>query len=143
MPQIEVDLRYQTATLWVFYNRDRYGETVTYEPIEINVRWEDLRRANRQKETLASGGKLVEFFDALVIADRHIPLHSIMYLGSEEDWLGTGTFGQASELFEVIEYDRIPDIKNRIIRREYKLKRYKDNLPATTGTNPPSPDRAS
>lgn len=128
MPPPERAGLHQKAMLWEASGYDRDGQpTVSDTAVEVRVRWEE-GNADRLDR---AGQQIV--VDVTVAVWRDIPLGSIMWEGSEEDLddePGTSGF-PASDLFEVVTKDRQTDVKGRITRYEYGLKRYRDSMPDT------------
>lgn len=126
MPPLETSDRWQTATLWEYVGKDRFGQPkVSSAPVELSVRWNTTRRL-----VLAPDGNRVAL-DAEAVVNRKIGIGSVMFLGELDDWRGTGSgsAGEESELWEVVTYDEVPDLKGRNVRREIGLKKYRDTLP--------------
>jgi hypothetical protein len=126
MPPIETSDRHQTAVLWASSGRDAYGDPTVATPTELSVRWQ-LKRG----ETIGPEGTVVAL-DGVVVVDRRVAIGSQMWLGTLEDWYGTGSAGDDSEVYEVMTYNETPDIKDRYVRRTVGLKKYRDT-PADQG----------
>jgi hypothetical protein len=120
---MEYACRFQTAVLWPADGHDPYGQPKVGCPEEITVRWVSKSR----QATDANGNPIT--LDATVIVVQDVDPGSAMWLGTLEDWYGTGSAGQESGVMEVVTFDKTPDIKNRAIRRELGLRFYKDTLP--------------
>lgn len=127
MPPIETAHRPQKALLWSVQGvNDRGNPTVDRgNPTELDVWW-----ATGRTEALDPQGNTVAI-DAAVVVDRHVPVGSAMWLGSEAEWLGSGTgsAGEATEVMQVVTYNEAPDLKGRNYRRVVGLIRYGDSLP--------------
>lgn len=126
MPPLETSDRWQTATLWEYVGKDRFGQPkVSSTPIELDVRWNTARRL-----VLVPDGNKVAL-EAEAVVNRQIGIGSVLFLGALADWTGTGSgsAGEESELWEVVTYDETPDLKGRNLRREIGLKKYRDTLP--------------
>ena len=115
---METDYRTQKATYWAKAGDNDYGEPTVSAGIEISVRWEQSK-----EDGLGNQSNSIPY-DASVVVDRVIAVGSIMWLGKLLDLPTTTT-----DLFQVADYDEIPDIKGRKYRRVLKLLRYGDTLP--------------
>lgn len=119
MPQQERSFRRQKALLWLATGTDRFGQpTVTTTPVEIKVRW-NTNRAER----LAPDGTTVTV-DGTAVVDQIIPIDSLMWLGTLEEWLGTGSGLTDTELCVVKTFRDTPDLKARASFKEAGLMRY-------------------
>ena len=126
MPPLETSDRWQTATLWEYVGKDRFGQPkVSSTPRELDVRWNTTRRL-----VLAPDGNRVSL-EAEAVVNRKVGIGSVLFNGDLTDWTGTGSgsAGEESELWEVVTYDETPDLKGRNLRREIGLKKYRDTLP--------------
>ncbi len=123
MPPIETADLEQTAALWAATGGyDRYGEPeVAASPVDVACRWNDAKG-----EVGGADGHRISY-DASVVLDREVPVGSRMYLGSAEDWAGTGSGGTVSEVLRVVHMAVTVSLKNRFTRYEAKLARYKDD----------------
>ena len=124
MPQLETDCLFNKAVLWMADANvfDGYGEhKVTASKVQLSVRWEE-----RNTEAIDPNGNTIAV-DALVVVDRAITIGSIMWQGCIIDVAATPV-----NLYEVVTRNDVPDIKNRNTRRVVGLKRYSNELPATT-----------
>ena len=120
MPSPETSALRDYAVLWTNVGNDNYGEPVVgVIPVEIRCRWES--GIGEQLSPLT--GALQET-TTLVWVDRDIPVDSIMWHGRLKD-LPNPT----SDLREVIEFDKIPDIKGRRFTRVVKLIKFGGKLP--------------
>lgn len=120
--------RHQKAVLWRAAGNDREGNVVVYDPVEIDVRWEETR----QDVLNPFSGEMVTK-TANVVVDQEIAIGSIMWLGELADVPASGDFRQ------VIEYRETPNWNKTLIRRVVGLMRFSTSLPtslAGTGTGP-------
>lgn len=107
---------------------DRESKLVVYDPVQIEVRWEETR-----EDVLNPFSGQMVTKSANVVVDQEIALGSIMWLGLLADIPATGDFRQ------VIEYRETPNISNTLVRRVVGLMRFRNTLPASkagTGTGP-------
>lgn len=126
MPMETADC-YQTALLWEKVDETEYNEPIVRAPVEILVRWE-----NRQAEALDKDGTTI-VLDANVVVQQDIPIGSLMWEGSLNQWYGVGTgsgsAGEATQLYQVMTKRITPDIKNRYLRRTVGLRFFRDTMP--------------
>ena len=122
MPPPETFHRHQTAVLWVKVGDNAQGEPILAAPVELNpsdrtgVRWEtgDMIPLSPEQHALK--------IEAVVVVDRDIPFGSQMWLGELADWYGTGSDEDSDpQVMWVIRSIRVPDLKNRVARREVWL----------------------
>lgn len=123
MPAPETAHLNQDAVLWAANGVDNYGEKTVGSPVEIRVRWNAKRM-----ETVDSKGSPMAL-DALAVVDRDVIDGSILWLGTLDDWYGTGSAGVGVGLHQVVTIETIRDVKGRATRRTVGLMRYKDRLP--------------
>lgn len=117
MPAPETNARHQKAVLWPFTGVNNHGAPTVGDPEQIIVRW-----VHSKRETLDPQGNTIAL-DATVIVDEDIAIGSEMWLGELEDWYGTGTAPDDSEVMTVKTFNKTPDIKGRVFRRELGLMR--------------------
>lgn len=132
MPPLETMDRNQTAVLWERRSGragvTKFGAPVVSGPVEIRVRWNVTRRQSVD----AQGNKVQLVAD--VVTNRPVPLGSVMWLGSFEDWPTTGTGTDdfpGEDLHEVTTDDTTVDLKGRHTRYEFGLARYTNEVPTT------------
>lgn len=119
MPALEVLDLYQTAVLWEKSGDDDYAEPTFSDPEEIRVRWINSRQVVPNPLSTEQG------FDVILIAPRELVIGSLMYLGTLSAWTGTGSADATAERFQVKKGKVVPDLKNRNIRYEYGLMRFR------------------
>ena len=128
MPSLEqLDLA-QTALLWPAYGWDyhgqpRYdadGEPIVGPPEEIEARF-----SIKQAEMVDPKGNSI-VVQSTAVVDRRVREGSLLWIGTLDDWLGTGSAGDDNELYEVRAYAESPDLKNRYVRRTVGLMRYRN-----------------
>lgn len=119
MPSIESQNRFQDTTLWTPSGVDRNGELTVNSPVNIKTRWDASLTAsiNETGTPTASNGT--------VVVDIDVEEGSIMRLGLIADLPNPVTTG----LYEVVSFNKVPDIKGRKFHRTVTLKRYKGQLP--------------
>jgi hypothetical protein len=118
------DLR-QFAVWWQAISTNRYGQQVVDPqtvPHEVRCRWVEIL-----KESLDPKRRVVGI-DVDLITDFAIPMGSIVWLGKLDD-IAPGTV--PSPLFEVVTNDSGVDIKARIYRYQYGLKRFNAVVPTS------------
>ncbi len=123
MPAQEIAFRRDKVLYWAKATPDRYGQAQVSPPVEVVVRWDDkitlARDAQGNNRTL----------DAQIVAAREFLPGSLVLHQTESYYLGTGSDVEPLELYEVITYDKTPDIKNRASAYVVGLARYRGNLP--------------
>lgn len=121
MPAMELINRHQRAQLWRKVGVDEYNNTRVSAREELVVRWE-----NKRIQTLDPKGQPIDI-DAIVHSTCTIEDGSIMWEGCADD-LPEDT-SNIDNLMEVVAFNHTPDIKGRVIRKTYALKRYTNRLP--------------
>lgn len=122
---LESDARFQTAVLWKYENvTDGTGRRLaTAEPRDICVRWEwDYTERSRAASTDV-------IWDAYVVVNEDIPVGSWLWYGSLEDFSGTGSGGDFTEIMQVEVFRRTPDVLGQAVRRVCLCSRYGDKIP--------------
>lgn len=118
--------RHDDAVLWPATGAaNHYGEPLVGSAVEVKVRW-----VHQQRDMLDPQGNTVAV-DATVVADREIPIGSLMYEGPLSDWLGTGSGETPSGRMQVKAESRAEDLKGMVTRREYGLMRFRDSHPVS------------
>lgn len=126
MPQMEVAYLTDWVVLWEATGIDDDGEVTIGAPVEVRARWVDGRA-----ETVDRKGDPIAL-DALAVVAQPVPDGSLLWLGTLEDWYGTGSAGAGVGLHQVKTASRTPDLKGRGQRRTLGLQRFKDRLPGAT-----------
>ena len=113
MPAQELSHLYQTAVLWSVSGIDRYGQPTMDTPVEIHLRWDDSSHTSLDPQ-----GNRVRV-DATALVDQDIAVGSELWLGTLDDWVGTGT-GQDDEtiVMTVKTFNSTPDVRGRYYTRE-------------------------
>jgi hypothetical protein len=107
MPSIETFHRHDDAVLWPFSGYDDQGKPTVGSPVEIKVRWIEGR-----KDMANPAGDAV-VVSARAVVDRVVAIHSHMWLGTLDEWYGSGSAGDDIGLMEVVARGNIPDLKGR------------------------------
>lgn len=118
----ELSDRFQKAVYWAKGGIDDYGEPTISAGVELDVRWE--RETN---EVLDPNGETINT-DVVMFVDQELTQGSIVWYGSEDDLPDDVT--TTTDLYQVIAYEEIPDVKNRVASKVAYLKRFNDTLPA-------------
>ncbi len=121
MPAPELDSRHQKAQYWKYHSVDNYNRPRVYERCEIMVRWE-----NKQLEIVGPNAEPIKL-DGFVHSVIEIPIGSILWKGCAAD-IPEDT-EDITNLMEVVAQDHTPDIKGRVARRWYGLRRFTSKLP--------------
>lgn len=108
----------QLVTHWAKSSYDEYGAPTVSTPVELTVRWE--QGLSQQIQTAAAPTSV----DATVWVDRDIEVGSMFRLSALVDVPGT-----ADEILEVVDFQKIPDIKGREFERVVLLRKYMELLP--------------
>lgn len=125
MPPLEQMDMHDYAILWAFVRTNRTGMPFVASPVEIRCRWEEGQFELKDSE----GQQLV--LDVIMTTTRDIALGSILWEGSEdslEDLVGT-SLTPTSGIFECVIRGVARDLKGRVNRHEFGLKRFKDRFP--------------
>lgn len=129
MPPLERKDLTDKAVLWEVSRYDGDGFPLVLAPVEISVRWEEA-----QVEMLDPEGQLVKV-DVVAATTLNIPNGSMLWEGSLEDLetqYGSG-LTPTRDIYELVTRNRGKDLKGRITRYEFGLRRYKDTLPSVVG----------
>lgn len=123
MPSQETAFRRDKVLYWEKATPDRYGQSKVLAPVEVKVRWDDKRTLARD----AQGNTIT--LDAMIVAAREFKPGSIVLHETLSYYVGTGSDATPLDLYEVITYDKTPDIKNRFSAYVVGLARYRGDLP--------------
>lgn len=122
MPDIETCALKQDAVVWMANGvPDRYGETSLSSPVDTKIRLEQVKRKNLE------GVEEPITYDAIADVSIAIPEKSIIRLGTVN-----GLPAEPDNLYQVREYQEIPDIKNKVSQRYVMLDRYDGALPTVS-----------
>jgi hypothetical protein len=109
----------QKAVLWAFSTYDANGDPVVSAAEELSVRWEQ-----RKTESIDAQGAPIAL-NAKADVDQDVTAGSIMWLGELRDLPTSPT-----DLHEVVDFNKIPDIKGREFKRTATLRKWKGTLPS-------------
>jgi hypothetical protein len=115
MPSVERSFRRQVAVFWEASGRDGYNQVKTLAPVELRVRW-----VNKRRQVTGADGTPITI-DASAVTDRELPIGSALWLGTLDDWYGSGSAGSDVGVMEVVHHDTTPDIKARANMHEAGL----------------------
>lgn len=120
MPDVSVVNLKQKAVLWAYLGTDRYGQPkvqATAQATEIDCRWEQKVQERVNAEGTTIGYPITAF------VDREIEVGSVMWKGEKANLPDP-----LVDLYEVVAYDEVPDIKGRNPVRTVVLDRYAGSL---------------
>ena len=131
MPAQETAFRRQKALYWAASGFDSHGEHKrAAESVELDVRW-----SNAKAKSLDPQGNVI-MVDATVTLGQDVLVGSIMWEGSQDDLeegeSGTGVGSDVvpdADLFQVVTFNKMPDLKGRAFTRVAGLKRYGKQMP--------------
>ncbi len=109
--------RYDRAVLWEIAGYGEDGMPIVIQPVELRVQWEDVT-----KEILSPRGDPVSV-QAEVALGRDVKIDSIVWHGTLAEYSSLGA-SDARPLMQVAAFNKVRQIKNRIIRRTIQLKGY-------------------
>lgn len=124
MPPIERPKRRQAVVYWQYFGINADGEPTVYDPVELDVRWEQ----NRREAVDAKGNPIA--VDVSLVTGEELVERSIVWKGALADLPAEPT-----GLYEVSSTGVMPDIKERHTLYTARLKKHSDSLPEiATGT---------
>lgn len=124
MPPLEHQHMTTTAVLWSMVRHDRDGFPLVSAPEQIRVRWEEA-----DAEMVDDEGNRIRV-DVVLTAPRQLVTGSLLWEGELASLpLVDGVRTPPRDLYEVISRVRGKDLKGRLLRYEFGLRRYKDRLP--------------
>jgi hypothetical protein len=136
MPPPERRNFHQMAVLWSYVRTSADGEPILAQPVNLRCRWEE-----GQTEIPNADGTFLTV-DATVSTIQNILLNSIIWEGQ---YLPDGTYQDPQKvvykvptiyLYEVVIRNRGKNVRGRVTRYEFGIRRYKDILPTVL---PPAP----
>ena len=119
MPLVETSSLKQDATMWARSGVNRAGEPKRLAPVDIRCRLEKV-----SKNQLSPEGEVITS-DAIADVDTTIVEGSIIRLGKVIDLPAS-----PDNLYEVVGYYEIPDIRGRVQGRYVTLNHYQGTLPS-------------
>jgi|LSQX01.1.fsa_nt_gb hypothetical protein len=111
--------RHQKAVTWARSGYGRDGQPIVSSPTEIDVRWE----SGLAQEVRPVSNPIA--IDVTLWTSEDLTSGSMVWLGSEDE-LGTA---DPTEVYEVVEVQKIPDVKGRVYERVALLSRFRESLP--------------
>ena len=129
MPPPETFHRHDRMLLWRKVGNNRYGNPIVSSPEELMVRWED-----GQKDVRKPDGTFITV-DATVVVNIDIEMGSTVWLAPNktysalEQFMGSGSGVEDTDIMEVVTRDITPDLKGRVKRRVLGVARFKQDRP--------------
>lgn len=120
MPDVTVINLRQKAVLWPIPGRDRYGQPELGTAQEISCRWEGQTSASISDQG-SPHNRSVTVHTAIAV-----DLGSLMWLGRLVD-LPTSDYEE--DLYEVVSFQKTPDIKGKHPKYTLSLQKYRASLP--------------
>jgi len=118
--------RHDAIFLWPLDGYDRHGQPKIGTPIELYVQW----NLDRKEMFDPKGHKIT--VEAHAVVDRRLEPGGVLWKGTEDEWYGVGSgtgSGDDRELFEIMAYHEIDDVKGRNTLRTIGVARYRSTLP--------------
>lgn len=124
MPPLEHMDMTSKAVLWTFVRHDRDGFPLVEEPVQLCCRWEEIN-----KEMVDADGNRIAV-DVVLAVPQQIVMGSLMWEGKLTSLPTVDSIRTPPrDLYEVVGRDRGKELKGRVVRYEFGLRRYKDKLP--------------
>lgn len=117
MPVETSDLR-QYVTYWEANGVDNYGKSKVDSPVELQCRIE--QRSIRPKDAFGE----TDGDETIIYLKQDVVIGSIIWIGRLVD-----VPSPTSNLKQVVDFNTVPDLKNRNHRRSAVLKNYSGSLP--------------
>ena len=124
MPPQETDFRTTKVIYWAKSGDDDYGEPTVSTGIELEVRIEE-----GNAEILDPGGNSIGT-DLSLILKQDVLVNSIIWIGTEDDLPDDLT--TLTDLYTIVGFIKVPDVKGIDYYREAQLKRHSDTLPTVS-----------
>jgi hypothetical protein len=122
MPPLEhMDLT-DKVLVWAAAGVNPAGDTVVSAMVEL-----DARLVVRKRQMVNAFGQLVGV-DAQVVLDVPVGEGSVVWEGGEDDLPGTASVPEGG-LWQVIATARAKDLRGRVTRYEYGLRRFAETMP--------------
>jgi len=118
MSDMETSDLHQKAVLWTINGTDDDGENKVNAAVEISIRWQF-----KHGEVLDPNGNPIAF-DTVAIVDQTLSPGDILWLGALAD-----VASPPINLRQVLTYEEVPDVKNRVSRRRITMMKHGDTLP--------------
>lgn len=109
------------AVVWPIARHDGDGFPLVLSPTDLRVRWEE-----KNIEMVDPNGERIQV-DVILTSPQQIIIGSIMWEGTIATLPGSGV--PTTNIYEVVARDRGDELKGRVTRYEFGLKRYKDKIP--------------
>lgn len=120
MVKIETTRRRQYAVLWAAGTTyTEIGRKKVQRAVQVEVRWEE-----KQTDAMNAHGESIRI-DATVVVDQDVEIGSLMWLGELADWTSS-----SGDIYEVVSFSKVPNLKQTRLRRVVGLVRYSDSLPS-------------
>lgn len=108
------------AVLWSFARNDRDGFPRVEQPVDTCCRWEE-----KNIEMVDPEGNKIQV-DVILAVPHQIVMNSLLWEGRLCDLPESGV--PTRDVYEVVARDRGDDLKGRVRRWEFGLKRFKDRI---------------
>jgi hypothetical protein len=112
----------EDATVWPFMGSDDYGMPKVGPRSPIKCRWE--WGVSRMQNPFVNDRQVM----ATVYVDRTVSVDAIVWRGNAKE----ANISEPKDLYQVVEYHEVPDVKGRHIRRWLLLAKYHNRLPAAS-----------
>lgn len=123
MPALETSDLTEFAVLWAGDGTyDAEGEPQVGEPVQVPVRWNPTGGKTQD----VSGNILT--YDASIAVDRQLKIGDRIWLGTLQEFNGTGSAGEASQIMRVLTTSTAKDVKGEATRYEATLKLNSDKV---------------
>ena len=100
-----------------------YGNALRGTPVQMNARIE-----GSNVEMMGPNGTPM-IVDKMLSVAVDVQLQGQVWEGEEEEWYGSGSAHLEGDLYEVVAFNSVPDVKGRISQRTVGLRRYSNTPP--------------
>lgn len=107
--------RTTTAILWASIGTDQRGRPLLDEPREIKLRFLE----GSGEALLSSSGENTR--PAIAVVAEDVPVRSAIWVGCLDEWYEEGSAGNNVNVLEVVNFEKVPDIRGRNHYREITL----------------------
>ncbi len=116
----------ESVLVFTINGYDRYGQSRVDPPFEM--RW---LPSTKLRELIASTRTpdVSVAADSTALVEMPVAVGSVLWPGTLEDWLGTGSNKDQTNLLEVKVYKETPDMKSQDFVRQVGVMRYKHTVP--------------